>query len=116
MRHRVNRRHLGRTATHKKALMSNLVRALILNEKIETTLPKAKEMRGFAERMITFAKTGTLSGRREALRFITDKDAIKKLFDDIAPKYRDRKGGYTRIVKAGFRRGDAAEMAIIELV
>lgn len=116
MKHRVHSRTLGRTATQKRALMSNLVRALILQNKIETTLPKAKEMRTLAERMVTYAKAGTLAGRRRALRFVTDKDVVKKLFDDIAPKYRDRKGGYTRIVKAGFRRGDAAEMAIIEFV
>jgi large subunit ribosomal protein L17 len=116
MRHKVQGRKFGRRADQRNAMMSNLVRSLIINEKIETTLAKAKEMRSYTEKLITHAKKGTLNNRRQTLKFITDKGVIKKLFTDISEKYKERPGGYTRVTKIGFRRGDAAEMAIIELV
>ena len=98
------------------ALFRGLVRDLILHERITTTTPRAKEMRSFAEKMITLGKDGSVNARRRALRFVTDKDVVAKLFSEIAPRYATRQGGYTRIVKLGKRLGDGAEMAIIELV
>ena len=109
-------RKLGRTTDHRIATLRNLVTSLLENGKIETTLPKAKEVRCMAEKMITLGKTNTLHTRRQALAYITKEDVVTKVFEEIAPKYSDRNGGYTRIVKMGPRRGDAAEMAIIELV
>jgi large subunit ribosomal protein L17 len=109
-------RKLGRTTDHRIATLRNLVTSLLENGRIETTLPKAKEVRCMAEKMITLGKTNTLHTRRQALAYITKEDVVTKVFEEIAPKYSDRNGGYTRIVKMGPRRGDAAEMAIIELV
>ena len=109
-------RKLGRATDHRIATLRNLVTSLLENGKIETTLPKAKEVRCMAEKMITLGKTNTLHTRRQALAYITKEDVVTKVFEEIAPKYSERNGGYTRIIKIGPRRGDAAEMAIIELV
>ena len=109
-------RKLGRTTDHRKAMLRAMVTYLLENGKIETTVTRAKEVRAMAEKMITTAKTNDLHSRRQVLAYVTKEDVVKKLFDDIAPKYADVKGGYTRIIKIGPRRGDAAEMAIIELV
>jgi large subunit ribosomal protein L17 len=117
MRHNVDGRKLGRTAAHRRALYRNLVISLIQHERIKTTTPKAKEARRLAERLITFAKRGDLSARRHAARILHDKAAVKKLFDEIGPRYAERAGGYTRVVKFGKpRRGDSAEMALLEFV
>lgn len=115
---------LGRTSSQRKALFRDLVTDIIINERIETTESKAKEVRPIIEKMITLGKRGDLHARRQAASFVrrevaneeTGQDAIQKLFDDIAPRYEDRQGGYTRILKVGPRRGDGAPMAIIELV
>ncbi len=109
-------RKLGRATDHRIATLRNLVTSLLENGKIETTLAKAKEVRCMAEKMITLGKTNTLHTRRQALAYITKEDVVTKVFTEIAPKYSERNGGYTRIIKIGPRRGDAAEMAIIELV
>ena len=109
-------RKLGRPTYQRIAMLRNLTTSLLENEKIETTVTRAKEVRSTAEKMITLGKTNTLHSRRQALSYITKEDVVKKLFDEIAPKYADRNGGYTRIIKIGPRRGDAAEMCIIELV
>jgi len=109
-------RKLGRASDHRDAMLRNLVTSLLENGKIETTVEKAKETRCMAEKMITLGKTNTLHSRRQALSYITKKDVVTKVFAELAPKYADRNGGYTRILKLGPRRGDAAEMAIIELV
>ena len=109
-------RKLGRASDHRDAMLRNLVTSLLENGKIETTVEKAKETRCMAEKMITLGKTNTLHSRRQALAYITKEDVVTKVFAEIAPKYADRNGGYTRIVKMGPRRGDAAEMAIISLV
>ena len=109
-------RKLGRTSDHRKAMLRAMVTYLLENGKIETTVTRAKEVRAMAEKMITTAKTNDLHSKRHVLAYDTKEDVVKKLFDDIAPKYADRNGGYTRIVKIGPRRGDAAEMAIISLV
>ena len=109
-------RKLGRATDHRIATLRNLVTSLLENGKIETTVAKAKEVRCMAEKMITLGKTNTLHTRRQALAYITKEDVVTKVFTEIAPKYSDRNGGYTRIIKMGPRRGDAAEMAIIELV
>ena len=109
-------RKLGRTSDHRKAMLRAMVTYLLENGQIETTVTRAKEVRSMAEKMITIAKTNDLHSKRQALAYITTEDVVKKLFDDIAPKYADRNGGYTRIVKIGPRRGDAAPMAIVELV
>ncbi len=109
-------RKLGRASDHRDAMLRNLVTSLLENGKIETTVEKAKETRCMAEKMITLGKTNTLHTKRQALSYITKRDVVVKLFDEIAPKYADREGGYTRIIKLGARRGDNAEMAIIELV
>ena len=109
-------RKLGRASDHRDAMLRNLVTSLLENGKIETTLEKAKETRCMAEKMITLGKDNTLHTRRQALSYITKEDVVTKVFNEIAPKYADRNGGYTRILKLGPRRGDAAEMAIIELV
>jgi large subunit ribosomal protein L17 len=116
MRHGVSGRKFDRPTAQRRALFRGLVRELILHERITTTVPKAKEMRPFAEKMITLGKDGSVNARRQALKFVTDKDVIAKLFTDVAPRYAQRKGGYTRIVKLGKRLGDGADMAIIELV
>ena len=109
-------RKLGRATDARKAMLRAMVTYLLENGKIETTVMRAKEVRPMAEKMITLGKTNTLHSRRQALAYITKEDVVKKLFDEIAPKYADRNGGYCRITKLGPRRGDCAEMAIIELV
>ena len=109
-------RKLGRATDHRNAMLRNLVTSLLEHGKIETTVEKAKETRCMAEKMITVGKTNTLHSRRQALAYITKEDVVTKVFNELAPKYADRNGGYTRILKMGPRRGDCAEMAIIELV
>ena len=109
-------RKLGRTSDHRKAMLRAMVTFLLENGRIETTVTRAKEVRSMAEKMITTAKTNDLNSKRQVLAYVTKEDVVKKLFDEIAPKYADVNGGYTRIVKIGPRRGDAAEMAVIELV
>ena len=116
MRHRVDTLKLGRSSAHRRAMLANMVSSLFYSGRIETTLVKAKAARRMAERMITLGKQGTLHSRRLAAARMHDENAVKKLFDEIAPKYADTNGGYTRIIKIGPRRGDAAEMAVIELV
>jgi len=109
-------RKLGRESAHRNLMLRNLVTSLLKSGRIETTEPKAKETRRLAEKMITLAKRGDLHARRQVLSFVTEETVVKNLFDDIAPKYQERNGGYTRIMKLGPRRGDSAEMVIIELV
>ncbi|EOD01020.1 50S ribosomal protein L17 [Caldisalinibacter kiritimatiensis] len=109
-------RKLGRTTDHRVAMLRNLVTSLLKNGRIKTTQAKAKEVRRLAEKMITLGKRGDLHARRQALAYIYDESVVKTLFDEIAPKYEERNGGYTRIMKLGPRRGDGAEMVIIELV
>ncbi len=116
MRHRHGYRKLGRTSSHRKALLKNLSIALVMNGKIETTLPKAKELRSFFEKLVTKARVGDFNAHRAVFQALQNKEATKKLVNEIAPKYKDRKGGYTRIIRTRVRRGDAAEMAFIELV
>ncbi len=117
MRHRVDGRKLGIDATHRKAMYRNLVIALITHERIKTTTPRAKEARRLAERMITFAKRGDLHARRHVASILNDKNAVRKLFDELGPRYADRPGGFTRVLKlSGVRKGDAAEMALLEFV
>ncbi len=109
-------RKLGRTSDHRRAMLRAMVTYLLENGKIETTVTRAKEVRAVAEKMITTAKANNLTSKRHAYSFITKEAVSKKLFDEIAPKYAGKNGGYTRIIRIGPRRGDAAEMAIIELV
>ena len=116
MRHKSGYRKLNRTASHRKAMFSNMTASLIAHEQITTTLPKAKELRRFADRMISLGKKGALHHRRQAFAFLRDDAAVAKLFGALAERYKERPGGYTRILKAGFRYGDAAPMAVIELV
>ncbi len=125
MRHRVSHRKLGRVTEHRIAMLRNQAAALLLHERIETTIPKAKELRPFVERLITIAKRGIAAGeangkslhaRRLVLRDIQDRDVVGKLFETIAPRFEGRPGGYTRILRIGYRRGDSAEVAQIELV
>jgi large subunit ribosomal protein L17 len=125
MRHRVGHRKLGRTTSHRIALLRSQAAALLEHETIQTTVPKAKELRPFVERLITIAKRGvkaadpkgqSLSARRLVMRDLLDETVVTKLFDDLAPRFSDRPGGYTRILRVGHRRGDAAEVAQIELV
>ncbi|MBL8073196.1 MAG: 50S ribosomal protein L17 [Nitrospira sp.] len=116
MRHRKKGRQLGRQTKHRGALFRNLVTSLLDQERIETTEAKAKEIRGFTDRMITLGKEGTLPARRRALGFLRSKSVVSKLFDDVAARFKDRPGGYTRIIKTRRRIGDAAEMVAIELV
>lgn len=116
MRHRHGYRKLNRTSSHRKALLKNLAIALIANGKIETTVAKAKTLRSYIEKLITKAKSGDFNAHREIFAYLQDKDATKKLVEEIAPKYSDRNGGYTRIIRTRVRRGDAAPMAFIELV
>ncbi len=116
MRHKLAGRRLGRTTSHRMAMFRNMVTSLFEHERIVTTAEKAKELRPIAEKMITLAKKNDLHARRQALSFIRSKDVVEKLFTDIKDKFSDRKGGYTRILKTGVRKGDAAGMAIIELV
>lgn len=117
MRHRMSGRKLNRTSSHRKALFGNMAAALIKHEQIKTTLPKAKELRGVVDRLITLGKRGDLHARRIAIsRLHGDKQLADKLFSALSERYKDRPGGYTRVVRAGFRYGDSAPMAIIELV
>jgi ribosomal protein L17 len=123
MRHRVAHRKLGRVTEHRLAMLRNLATALLQHEHIETTVPRAKELRPFTEQLITVAKRGLAKGGPAAIHArrlvgaeIVDKDVLKKLFDTLAPRYAERPGGYVRIIKAGFRRGDSADMARIELL
>ena len=116
MRHRNKGRKLTRTHTHRKALLRNMATSLFRHERIETTTAKAKELRPVAERLITLARRGDVHARRLAGRKIQDRDVLGKLFDDIAPRYAERPGGYTRILRLGTRKGDGAEMSLIELV
>lgn len=122
MRHRVAGRHLGRDSAQRKALFSNLVRELYIHERITTTEAKARAVRADAEKLITKAKHGIKDGgnrvhaQRQVVAYLGDKTVAKKVFDELAPRYAERNGGYTRIIKIGFRQGDAAEMAILELV
>ncbi len=109
-------RKLGRTSDHRIAMLRAMVTFLLENGKIETTVTRAKEVRAMTEKYITLAKTNNLHSKRQALAFITKEDVVAKLYNEIAPKYMDQNGGYTRITKTGPRRGDAAEMAIIELI
>ena len=109
-------RKLGRPTASRMAMLRAMVTFLLKNGKIETTVTRAKDVRSMAEKMITIAKEPTLHNKRQVMSFVTDETVCKKLFDEIAPKYAERNGGYTRIIKIGARRGDAAEMAIIELV
>lgn len=116
MRHRRSGRKLNRTAEHRKALFANMAAALIKHEQITTTLPKAKDLRRVTERLITLAKRGDLHARRLAISRLRDEKIVAKLFDTIGPRYKTREGGYTRVLKAGFRYGDSAPVAVIELV
>ena len=116
MRHRVHTFKVGRSSAHRRAMLANMVSSLFTNGQIQTTLVKAKEARRFAEKLITIGKKGDLHRRRLAVAKLRDKDAVKLLFDEIAPAYKDRNGGYTRILKLGVRRGDAAELCILQLV
>jgi len=116
MRHRKAGRKLNRTPTHRSALLASLASALIKHEQIATTLPKAKELRRVADRLISLAKRGDLHARRLAFSRIRDDAMVAKLFETLGPRYADRPGGYTRVLKAGFRHGDSAPMAVIELV
>lgn len=109
-------RKLGRPTEHRRAMLRNLVTSLFREERITTTEQRAKEVRSVAEKMVTLAKRGDLSARRQVLNFVFDESVARKLFASIAPKYEDRAGGYTRIVKAGYRHGDAAPLVILELV
>lgn len=116
MRHGMSGRKLNRTSTARKALFSSLAHALIKHEQIKTTLPKAKDLRPIAEKLITLGKRGDLHARRQAIAVLRDEKIVGKLFSTIAERYKTRNGGYTRVLKAGFRYGDSAPMAIIELV
>lgn len=116
MRHRVRSRKLGRTSAHRLALYRNMVTSLLEHERIQTTDAKAREVRRIAERMITLGKRGTLHARRRALRIIRQREVTAKVFDELADRYRDRPGGYTRVLKIGIRTGDAAPVSIVELV
>ena len=116
MRHRVGGRKLGRTTSHRQAMFRNMAAALIKHEQITTTLPKAKELRPYVEKLITLAKKGGLSNRRLAFSRLLDDAQLTKLFDVLAPRYAARNGGYTRVIKAGLRASDAAPMGVIELV
>jgi len=116
MRHRKSGRKLNRTSTHRKAMFANMAAALIKHEQIKTTLPKAKDLRRVTDRLITLGKRGDLHARRQALSVLQEPWLVGKLFDALADRYADRPGGYTRVIRAGFRYGDSAPMAIIELV
>lgn len=116
MRHKIAGKRLGRTTSHRMAMFRNMVTSLFEHERIVTTVEKAKGLRPIAEKMITLGKRGDLHARRQALSFIRSKDVVDKLFSEIKDKFADRQGGYTRILKTGIRKGDAASMAIIELV
>lgn len=116
MRHRKGPRKLNRTSSHRKAMFANMASALVKHEQIVTTLPKAKELRSVVDKLVTLGKRGDLHARRQALSTIKDRALVEKLFSTLAERYAERPGGYTRVLKAGFRHGDSAPMAIIELV
>lgn len=116
MRHRVNNRKLNRTSSHRQAMLRNMANSLLTHEVIKTTLPKAKELRKVAEPLITLGKKATLANRRLAFSRTRNRDVVVKLFDELGPRYANRNGGYLRILKCGFRQGDNAPMALVELV
>ncbi|NIR51030.1 50S ribosomal protein L17 [candidate division KSB1 bacterium] len=116
MRHKKVGRKLGRTASHRRALFANVASALFKHKQIKTTTAKARQVRKEVDKLITFAKRGTVADRRQVLRRIDDKNVVKNLFDEIAPAYQDRNGGYTRVIKLGRRQGDGAQLALLELV
>jgi len=116
MRHRIAGRKLGRTSSHRKAMFDNMAHALLKHEQITTTLPKAKDLRRIVEKLITLGKRGGLHARRQAIASLQDPKLVEKLFTTLAERYKTRAGGYTRVLKAGFRHGDAAAMGVIELV
>jgi len=116
MRHGLSGRKLNRTSTHRKAMFANMAAALIKHEQIKTTVPKAKELRPIAEKLITLGKKGGLHNRRRAYAMLRDDATVAKLFDALADRYKERSGGYTRVLRAGFRYGDSAPMAFIEFV
>lgn len=116
MRHGMNGRKLNRTSAHRKAMFANMSVALLTHEQITTTLPKAKDLRPIVEKLITLGKRGDLHARRQALSYLRDEAVVAKLFDTLAGRYKSRSGGYTRVLKAGFRYGDAAAMGVIELL
>lgn len=116
MRHGMSGRKLNRTSSHRKAMFANMVNALLKHEQIKTTLPKAKDLRPIAEKIITLGKSGTLHDRRRAFAILRDEAVVAKLFSVLAERYKGRNGGYTRVLKAGFRYGDCAPMAVIELI
>ena len=116
MRHRMKGRKLNRTSSHRKAMFANMAAALIKHEQIKTTLPKAKELRSFVDKLVTLGKKGGVPNRRRAFAVLRDDAMVAKLFDTLGERYKERPGGYTRVLKAGFRYGDNAPMAIIELV
>jgi large subunit ribosomal protein L17 len=116
MRHAKTHRKLGRTAEHRRAMFANMCAALIKHEQIETTLPKAKDLRPIVEKLVTLGKKGSLQARRQAIAEMRDVAMVRKLFEVLGPRYKDRNGGYTRVIKAGFRYGDSAPVAVIEFV
>lgn len=116
MRHGLAHRKLNRTSEHRKAMFANMAASLVKHEQISTTLPKAKELRSIVDKLITLGKKGDLAARRKAIATMRDKEMVQKLFDVLAERYKDRNGGYTRVLKAGYRYGDNAPMAVIELV
>ena len=116
MRHGIAHRKLNRTHEHRRAMFANMAAALIKHEQIVTTLPKAKDLRPIVEKLITLAKRGDLHARRQAIAEMRDIEMVRKLFDVIGPRYKDRNGGYTRVLKAGYRYGDSAPVAVIEFV
>ncbi len=116
MRHRMSGRKLNRTSAHRKAMFANLAAALLKHEQIKTTLPKAKELKPIVDKLITLGKRGSLHARRQAIAQLTDEKVVQKLFSDLAERYAERSGGYSRVLRAGYRYGDSAPMAVIELV
>lgn len=116
MRHALKGRKLNRTTAHRKAMFANMAAALVKHEQIVTTLPKAKELKPFVDKLVTLSKKGTLASRRQAISTMRDEAMVRKLFDTLAERYKERSGGYTRVLKAGYRHGDNAPMAVIELV
>lgn len=116
MRHGHGYRKLGRVSSHRRAMLRNMATSLVLHERIETTVPKAKELRSIVDKMITLGKRGDLHARRQAASYLFSDEAVKKVFAELAPRFKDRPGGYTRILKKGYRFGDGADMAFLELV
>ncbi len=116
MRHRISGRKLNRTASHRKAMLANMTSSLLIHEQIRTTLPKAKELRRYAEPLVTLAKKPSVANRRRAFACLRNRDVVRKLFDELGPHFETRPGGYLRILKCGFRAGDNAPMAYVQLV